>query len=49
MDQKLKNKREKYIGFKEEIGLEIVGGVGRERRLRRRGRDSLVRRLISRI
>ena len=36
--------------FKEKIGLKIVGdGASRERRLRRRGSDSLVRRRSSRI
>ena len=50
IDQKLKNKRRNYMLLKREIGLEIVDdGAGRERRLRRRGRDSLLRRLSSGI
>ena len=50
VDQKLKNKRGKYMLLKKEIRPTIVGdGVGRERRLRRRGSGSLVRRLSSRF
>ena len=50
VDQKLKNKESVHGFLKREIGLEIVGdGAGRERRLRRRGSDSLVRRRSSRI
>ena len=50
MHQKLKNKERVHGFFKKEIGLEIVGdGAGRERHLWRRGSDSLVRHLSSRI
>ena len=50
VNQKLRTKKGEYMLFKEKIGLEIVGdGASRERRLWRRGSDSLVRRRSSRI
>ena len=50
VDQKLKNKRGKYMLLKKEIRPTIVGdGASRERRLRRRGSGSLIRSLSSRF
>ena len=50
VDQKLKNKEREIHAFKEGIRPEIVDiGTSRERRLQRRGSDSLVRRRRSRI